>query len=32
MQHIEELNKKSLDSQQKIYKSLRKLLNTKINC
>ena len=29
MQHIEELNKKSLDSQQKIYKGLRKLLLTK---
>ena len=29
MQHIEELNKKSLDSQQKIYKSLRRLLLVK---
>ena len=29
MQHIEELNKKSLDSQQKIYKSLRRLLQVK---
>ena len=29
MQHIEELNKKSLDSQQKIYKSLRRLLQIK---
>ena len=29
MQHIEDLNKKSLDSQQKIYKSLRRLLQVK---
>ena len=29
MQYIEDLNKKSLDSQQKIYKSLRRLLQTK---
>ena len=29
MQHIEDLNKKSLESQQKIYKSLRKLLQVK---
>jgi AcrR family transcriptional regulator len=29
MQHIEELNKKSLESQRKIYKSLRRLLQVK---